>query len=222
MRTVIIAISILVIVSFVLEDGYGQMPPGFGMPPQLPPGFEPPGEQRQQRKRRRGREKAKPADPNVVIDPNMPTDPNVILEKIQEFKGLDRDIKQVTDQARTESRAWTRPNKDNSNLDLAVAVNDQVTEEFKFIRELAAEEGAAMTVAAIDGLMLERQERFEQVTKKLEQDLARARKKAEREERRRGGTERGGRTRDRDSRRRDRTRRTTPGTAPGMGVPPGM
>ncbi|MHC4069616.1 MAG: hypothetical protein ACYS18_07725 [Planctomycetota bacterium] len=225
MRTVIIAISILVIVSFVLEDGYGQMPPGFGMPPGMqpgmPPGYKPPGEQQQQRKLRRGREKVKPADPNVVIDPNMPTDPNVILEKIQEFKGLDRDIKQVTDQARAESRAWTRPNKDNSNLDLANAVNDQVTEEFKFIRELAAEEGAAMTVAAIDGLMLERQERFEEVTKKLEQNLERTRKKAEREERRRGGSDRGGR-RDRDSRRRDRTRRTTPGTQPGMGMPPGM
>jgi hypothetical protein len=220
-RTVIIAISILVIVSFVLEDGYGQMPPGFGTPQQFPPGYGPPDQQPQQRKRRSSREKVKPADPNVVIDPNMPTDPNVILEKIQEFKGLDRDIKQATAGARTESREWTRPNKE-TNLELARAVNDQVIEEFKFIRELAAEEGAAMTVAAIDGLMLERQERFEQVTKKLEQDQERAQKKAEREERRRGGTERGGRTRDRDSRRRDRTRRTTPGTAPGMGMPPGM
>ena len=221
MRTVIIAISILVIVSFVLEDGYGQMPPGFGMP-QFPPGYGPPGEQPQQRKRQRSRERVKPADPNAVIDPNIPTDPNIILEKIREYRGLDRDMAQVTTRARTESRAWTRPSKDSTNLDLANAVNDQVTEEFKFIRELAAEEGAAMTVAAIDGLMLERQKRLADVSKKLEQDIERARKKAEREERRRGGNERGGRTRDRDSRRRDRTRRTTPGTAPGMGMPPGM
>lgn len=222
MRTVIIAISILVIVSFVLEDGYGQMPPGFGMPPGMPPGFGmPPGQQPQQRKSRRRREKVKPADPNAVIDPNMPTDPNIILEKIQEFRGLDRDIKQVSGRGRTESREWTRPNKNNTNLDLARTVNDQVTEEFKFIRELAAEEGAAMTVAAIDGLMLERQERFKEVTEKLEKDLERARKKAERESRR--GSERGSR-RERDSRRRDRTRRTTPGTGtpPGMGMPPGM
>ena len=127
----------------------------------------------------------------------------------------------MTAGGRTESREWTRPKKDSTNLDLAVAVNDQVIEEFKFIRELAAEEGAAMTVAAIDGLMLERRERFEDVSKKLEQDQERAQKKAEREERRRGGTERGGRTRDRDTRRRDRTKRTTPGTAPGMGMPPG-
>ncbi len=223
MRTVIIAISILVILSFVLEDGYGQMPPGFGMPPQFPPGYGPSDQQPQQKRgRRRNREKVKPADPNAVIDPNMPTDPNVILEKIQEFEGLGRDIKQVTDGARTESREWTQPKKDNTNLDLANVVNDQVTEEFEFIRELAAEEGAAMTVAAIDGLILERQKRFEDVSKKLEQNLERARKKAEREERRRGGTERGGRTRDRDSRRRERPKRTTPGPAPGMGMPPGM
>ena len=232
MRTVIIAISILVIVSFVLEDGYGQMPPGFGTPQQFPPGYGPSDQQPQQKRgRQRRREKVKPADPNAVIDPNMPTDPNVILEKIQEFEGLDRDIKQVTDGARTESREWTRPNQE-TNLELANVVNDQVTEEFKFIRELAAEEGAAMTVAAIDGLILERQKRFEQVSKKMEQDLERTQKKVEREERRRGGTERGGterggterggRTRDRDTRRRDRTKRTTPGTTPGMGMPPGM
>ncbi|MCJ7692698.1 MAG: hypothetical protein MUO22_04720, partial [Sedimentisphaerales bacterium] len=126
MRTVIIAISILVIVSFVLEDGYGQMPPGFGMPPQMPPGFGPSDQQPQQKRgRRRSREKVKPADPNAVIDSNMPTDPNVILEKIQEFEGLGRDIKQVTDGARTESREWTQPKKDNTNLDLANVVNDQ-------------------------------------------------------------------------------------------------
>ena len=83
MRTVIIAISILVIVSFVLEDGYGQMPPGFGMPQQFPPGYGPSDQQPQQRKRQRSRERVKPADPNAVIDPNIQTDPNVILEKIQ-------------------------------------------------------------------------------------------------------------------------------------------
>ena len=122
--------------------------PGFGMPPQFPPGYDPSGEQPQQRKSRRNRERVKPADPNAVIDPNMPTDPNVIRENIREFKGLDRDISQVTAGGRTESREWTRPKREDSNLDLARAVNDQVTEEFKFIRELAAEEGAAMTVAA--------------------------------------------------------------------------
>jgi hypothetical protein len=224
-RTAIIAISILVIVSFVLEDGYGQMPPGYGMPPQFPPGSGPPTRKPEQQRRRRDRRRVKPKitdanDANSVIDPNVPTDANVILEKIEEF-GLGRDLREVTGGARTESREWTRTNRED-DLDLANAVNDQVMAELKFIRELAAEEGAGMTVAAIDGLIMERRERFGQVSKKLEKERERTRKKTEREERRRGGNDREGRTRDRDSRRRDRTRRTTPGTPPGMGMPPGM
>jgi hypothetical protein len=60
----------------------------------------------------------------------------------------------------------------------------QITAEFKFLRELAIKEGAVKTTAAIDGILLDRQERFKDVIEKLEKETDRYRRLAEREEKR--------------------------------------
>ena len=60
----------------------------------------------------------------------------------------------------------------------------QITAEFKFLRELAIKEGAAKTTAAIDGILLDRQERFKDVIEKLEKETERYRRLTEREEKR--------------------------------------
>jgi hypothetical protein len=90
---------------------------------------------------------------------------------------------------------------------LVKAVQKQVAAEFDFLRELAVEEGAEKTVAAIDGLIADREKRFEEINKKIEAAMKRLR---EREGRR-------GRDRDRGQRRRgreDRSRRTPPPGVP--------
>ena len=89
------------------------------------------------------------------------------------------------------------------------AVQKQVMAEFNFLRELAVEEGAEKTAAAIDGLIADREKRFEGITKKMEAAMKRLRGREGR---------RGRDRRDRgDQRRRgreDRSRRT-----PGPGGP---
>ncbi len=52
---------------------------------------------------------------------------------------------------------------------LVKAMHSQAGAEFELIRKLAAEEGAEKTMAAIDGLLLSRLERLEDVVKKSQQ-----------------------------------------------------
>jgi hypothetical protein len=53
-------------------------------------------------------------------------------------------------------------------VDLAKRVQAQSRLELAFIRKLAVEEGAAKTTAVIDKLLLDRQQRFENIFKKME------------------------------------------------------
>jgi len=56
-------------------------------------------------------------------------------------------------------------------IDLAEAVHEQVTGQIISIRKIAVGEKAKKTTAAIDGVMLDRQKRFEKLIKVLEQEV---------------------------------------------------
>lgn len=131
-------------------------------------------------------------------------DPNAISTKLKQFNGLESALENVNKGGRRETRGWMRDPVEGK-LDLAETVNKQIVAEFAFIRELAVGEGAGKTVAAIDGLLLERQERFRKVLKRIETAM----RKMRREGRDQGQGR--GRYRDRDpsrngSRLRDRSR----------------
>lgn len=186
-----LAISILILLTGFLSfiPAFAQ-PPGDG-PPQL----------------REDREKPakKPVDKettnaNSTADANAATDANAVRARIEEFEGLEDALRQVTRRSKDEMREWARgPAEDR--LDLVQAVQEQVTAEFDFLRELAIEEGAVKTTAAIDGLLAERQERFGKIVKKMERDRERLRHRSEREDRR---------SRDRDHGRNREPRRKGP------------
>jgi len=136
-------------------------------------------------------------------------DPNAIKGKIKEFEGLEKALANVTKGSQEETREWAQDTAADK-VDLAKAVQKQAIAEFVFIRKLAVEEGAQKTVAAIDGLLLDRQERFGKVLgKMLERTEAqrRERMKMRRAERsyRRGRGSRNGRTRYRDREREEDT-----------------
>ena len=200
MKLLIISISISLLAFFSLIPAFSQ-PPGYGS---LPPGYGGPIEPKKQKQRAVKKQERKPIkDANSIADANSVTDPNKPVYMM--FEGLEEALKRVDQESRKEIREWTRSTtEDKTNL--VKAVQKQVMAEFNFLRELAVEEGAEKTAAAIDGLIADREKRFEEITQKMEAAMKRLR--GEREGRR--GRDR--RDRDRgDQRRRsreDRSRRT--------------
>ena len=193
MKLLAISMSILLMVSFILVPAFAQ-PPGGQLPPLLRTQKQPP----EKKAERKPIKDANSADANSVTDPNKPA--------YMMFEGLEEALKRVNKESRKEIREWTRSTAEDKTS-LVKAVQKQVMAEFNFLRELAVEEGAEKTAAAIDGLIAARQKRFEEMTKEMEEARKRLRK---REERR--GKDRD-RTREREPRRRDREDRSkrTPG-----------
>lgn len=193
MKLLAISMSILLMVSFILVPAFAQ-PPGGQLPPLLRTQKQPP----EKKAERKPIKDANSADANSVTDPNKPA--------YMMFEGLEEALERVNKESRKEIREWTRSTAEDKTS-LVKAVQKQVMAEFNFLRELAVEEGAEKTAAAIDGLIAARQKRFEEMTKEMEEARKRLRK---REERR--GKDRD-RTREREPRRRDREDRSkrTPG-----------
>ena len=76
---------------------------------------------------------------------------------------------QIDIEAENEIRQWLQATIDN-RADLANAVHGQIRVEFTSIRNVAVEEEAKKTKAAIDGLLLYRQMRFEEFFRKMEEE----------------------------------------------------
>lgn len=111
-----------------------------------------------------------------------PLDPNVVYAAIRAYPGLDQELRQVGRGSRTEVAEWRRLQE---NLASATAVDNrsrmtrevqkQVALELGLLRKIAAEEGAKKTVAAIDGVLLYRQFRLDNLNKQLQEDRRAAR-----------------------------------------------
>ena len=70
-------------------------------------------------------------------------------------------------ETQNEIRQWLQPNLEN-RADLAQTVHEQIRVEISSIRNVAVEEEAKKTTAAIDGVLLYRQTRFEALINKME------------------------------------------------------
>ncbi len=129
------------------------------------------------------------ADANTVpAGPEFLSDPNAIREKIKGFEGLEKALDDVTKTGRDEMREWMRGPVEERKM-LAEAAHKQVLTELGLIRQLAVEEGASKTAAAIEAVLLERQQRFGEVLRRAEM----ARRRMRRNERMARGYRRGGR-----------------------------
>lgn len=142
------------------------------------------------KKRRPRRPPSRKWDPNAVIaDVNFMADPNAIRGKVKQFRGLEQALKKLDKASRNEYDEWRSCESDEDVImdrrDLARAVQKQLIAELAFIRELALEEKATKTAAAIEGLLLDKQQRYAKVLMKLEtkirkmKDRRRARKRDE-------------------------------------------
>ncbi len=200
MKALVISMSILLVAFFSFTPAFGQPPEDRSPQPQLK-------EQKEEPVKKPEHKKTADAntvtDVNTVADANAITDPNAVRAKIKEFEGLGEALEQIDTKSGNEISEWTRGRLDD-RFDLVLAVQKQITAEFKFLRELAVKEGAAKTTTAIDGILLDRQERFKDVIEKLEKETERYRRFTEREEKRKELRERSsGRSKERPGIRKD-------------------
>ncbi|MDD5326748.1 MAG: hypothetical protein PHY02_02915 [Phycisphaerae bacterium] len=191
MKTLIISMLVLLTVFFISVPVFGQAP---GDTPLQPT------EQKQESAKGPMLEEDtadvnEVADANTVADTNVPADANAtayanaVKAKIGGFEGLSEALSGINTAGGDEIREWTRGRLDN-RYDLIVAAQKQTDAELNFLRELAVKEGALKTTAAIDGILLDRQERFKAVIAELEKKSERLHRRNEMMERRKEREER--------------------------------
>lgn len=85
------------------------------------------------------------------------------------FESEQQQEEQLDPQTQEQMRLWLQTTPDNK-LELARELHPQIQAELSSIRTIAVEEKAEKTTAAIDGLLLARQERFNETIKKIEEE----------------------------------------------------
>jgi hypothetical protein len=208
-KALVISMLILLTAFFSFTAAFGQPPEGKSLQPQLNEQKEEPVKEPEPKKTANANTVT---DVNTAAEANVITDPNAVRAKIEKFEGLSEALDRINTASSDEISKWTLGREEK--LDLALAVQKQITEEFKFLRELAVKEKAAETAAAIDGILLDRQERFKDVIEKLEKETERYRRLSEREEKRKEQQQErsSGRSRERTPERIKREPQQRPGT----------
>ena len=107
---------------------------------------------------------------NSTAEPDILADPNKIKARIKTFEGLEKALKDLDRRSQSEMREWMERRVDN-RVKLARAVELQVWGEIRFIRKVAVEEEAKKTTKEIDDLLLDRQERFRNLVKTIEEEM---------------------------------------------------
>jgi len=127
---------------------------------------------------------------SLTADLKFLADPKAIKSKLDEFEGLKKALADINKKSQKETREWTSALGLEDNIegrrDLAKAAQGQAIAELVFVRELALEEGAVKTAAAIEGLLLDKQERLGKVLKKLEATMRKLQRSGRRSRRDRG------------------------------------
>jgi hypothetical protein len=102
-------------------------------------------------------------------EPNQVADPNKVRAKVKSFAGLEKTLADLDRQSQIEIREWLQVTTDN-RINQVRAVERQVKAELDAIRKIAVEEKAAKTVAAIDGLELNRLERMRKLLRRMQEE----------------------------------------------------
>jgi hypothetical protein len=124
-------------------------------------------------------------------------DANTTVAEAKKPTEIENAVKKLTAKSYRESREWARDATQNK-IDLAKAVEEQITAELNFIREFAAEEEAVKTTDAIDAVLASRKDRFQKTLQQMEEQSKRSQTGNRTRRERRPGTST--RTRDRTPR----------------------
>ena len=95
-------------------------------------------------------------------------DPNEIKTRVKTFDGLEKDVNEVSDKSKNESRQWLQTRYDNRTT-LLRAVDKQFDDEINYIRIVAVTESAKKTTEAIDKMKVDIKKRSLQVRREIMQ-----------------------------------------------------
>ncbi len=130
-------------------------------------------------------------------DANIPREPNAEDLHAKMLEDIEKAFENLKRGSQKEEREWVQL-KAEEKTDLVKAVRKQLLAELDVLREIAVEEEAVKTTAAIDMLIADRQGRFEKVLKRMKAED----EKMQRREQLRNKRERGDRERDRERKQR--------------------
>lgn len=114
------------------------------------------------------KEEKKILDANEVVV----TDTKAIKDPNEVFPGLQEALADVEKQSEKEITEWIN-GLEGITTNVVKAVYEQIGAEFDFVRKQAVEEAANKTTAAIDGIILNRSERFDKIVEKIHENAMR-------------------------------------------------
>lgn len=135
-------------------------------------------------------------------DANIPGEPNAEDLQAKMLEDIEKAFEELKRGSQKEERGWLQL-KAEKKTELVKAVQKQLLDELNVLREIAVEEGAVKTTAAIDKLLGDRQERFKKVFERMEAENEKMQRKEQLRNRRSRERDR---DRDRDRERRQRRR----------------
>ena len=133
----------------------------------------------------------------TVADTNIPGEPNAEDLQAKMLEDIDKAFEELKRGGQKEERGWLQL-KAEKKTELVKAVQKQLLDELNVLREIAVEEKAVKTTAAIDKLLGDRQERFKKVFERMDVEEEKTRRKEQLRNKRGRG-----RDSDRRPRRRD-------------------
>jgi hypothetical protein len=110
---------------------------------------------------------------SLVAELEFLADANAVKARLKKHEGLEQELEKVSKASTKEMRQWGQGFVEE-RMDLAESVNQQVIDELVFLRQIAVEEGALKTAAAIDGLLLDREQRYEKISRKIDMAMRRS------------------------------------------------
>jgi len=137
-------------------------------------------------------------------DANIPKEPNAEDLQAKMLEDIEKAFEELKRGSQKEERGWLQL-KAEKKTELVKAVQKQLLDELNVLREIAVEEEAVKTTAAIDKLLGDRQERFKKVLKRMDVENEKMQRKEHlRNKRERDRDRERDRERDRDRERRPR------------------
>ena len=111
-------------------------------------------------------------DINSIKNIDPLTDPNAVKARLSKFTDLEDELKNLETGSQTEIEGWNN-GLTECTTEIIQTVYEQIGAEYDFVRKQAVEDNAAKTTAAIDGVLLRRQERFDRIVEKMEENAMR-------------------------------------------------
>jgi len=111
-------------------------------------------------------------DLNSITNLDPITDPNNVKERVRKFQGLEQELNNFEQKSDEEINQWN-DGVEGCTPEIVQAIYEQIAEEYEFIRKQAVDDTADKTTTVIDGMLLARKLRLDEINEKMQEDAQR-------------------------------------------------